>query len=64
MDICKFENGSESYYYYLSMHSEKQGYLETAEYAINKIVVNADGTLSTEKRIIFDADENTGEMEG
>lgn len=49
MEIHKFENGSESYYYYHSTHYEKHGYLETAKYATNKIVVNADGTLSTEK---------------
>lgn len=52
-DIRMFENGGERYYYYLSQHYEKNGtnadshsYFETA---INKIIVNEDGTLSTEK---------------
>lgn len=52
-DIRKFESDDESYYYYHSQRFEepftdtdRHSYWETA---INKIVVNEDGTLSTEK---------------
>lgn len=48
--ICKYENGDESYYYYRSNHSEERtgnGWARVSKWAINKIVVNADGTLSS-----------------
>lgn len=47
--VYKYEGGGESYYYFFSAHSESNGNRSVMQNAINKIVVNEDGTLSTEK---------------
>ncbi|MDE6728584.1 MAG: hypothetical protein K2J80_11705 [Oscillospiraceae bacterium] len=51
-DICKFDKDGESYYYYRSCHSEEResntgGWAAYGKWAINKIVVNEDGKLSS-----------------
>lgn len=67
--ICKYENGDESFYYYHSTHIEERtyhGYAGVAKSLINKIVVNEDGTLSSEAIVEsgceFISDKGTGSI--
>lgn len=49
--ICKYENGDEIFYYYLSTHIEERtnnGVAIVGKTMINKIVAKEDGTLSSE----------------
>lgn len=52
VEIQKFENGNESYYYFRTVQTETRilnpGSSSVAKWLVNKIVVNEDGTLSSE----------------
>lgn len=52
VEIQKFENGNESYYYFRTVQTETRifnpGSSSVAKWSVNKIVVNEDGTLGSE----------------